>query len=115
MPSTTSSAPNPKLRWELHLFDGIRNGPIVVGADLTLKAAERLVTKFEELIKKYAQWADYGGETGCYQMDEIFVKARELAGSEFEILGEVSFLLVNRDANEVWNIGEGTLSLVKPS
>ena len=116
MPLTAlSPSPNPKLLWELHLFDSVRNGPIVVGSGLTLKKAERLVTKFEVLIKKYRQWEGYGGEVGCFQMDEIFIEVRELAGAEFEILGDVSFLLVNREANETWNIGEGTLSLVKAS
>lgn len=102
--------PSPGPCWELQLFDGVRNGPLLVGANCTPARALELTAMFEKWVAEYKYWQDYGGSIGAYEMDEIYLAARSYAGADFEILGEVSFILVSKDLGQVWHVSEGVFS-----
>lgn len=99
------------VRCALLLFDSVRNGPIVVRSECTPGEALKIVALLEKFVAEYGAWNDIGGEAGCYEMDEVYLKATALAGSEFEMLGEVSFVLVNE--GQAYSCANGKLELIQ--
>lgn len=102
-----------RARCDLQLFDSVRNGPIVVKTDCTPGECLRHATSIEKMLSRYRTWEEIGGEVGCLEMDDAYVKAMRLVGSEFEIRGEVTFLLAVKDLGQVWSLAQGVFTLVE--
>ena len=100
-----------RVPWELQLFDGIRNGPIVVKKFCTPDEAVEITRKIEKGQRDYEAWCEYGGEVGYSKADDVYLELIKLAGAEFEVVGVVTFLLVNKQINQVWSLKEGAFTL----